>query len=115
MKCTRHLCHEAPCSTASMAPLRSWWTPLVTSLAPKTTGYQRARMNESQKEPSLLGPTSNHKHLPLTGTSLHSHGNHNRHGANSPVLTSLEVGSIEPHVRIRTFQYPVAETLELLL
>src|ERR687898_3313162 len=61
MKCTRHLCQEAPTNTASMAPFSPRWASLVTSLTPRRPRATKERRKEIQNAPSSLGPTSSPK------------------------------------------------------
>jgi hypothetical protein len=116
MKCTRHLCHEAPCKTASMAPLRPRWASLVTSLTPHRPRATKERKNDVQKAPSVLAGTDvQAEDLPLAGFSLHPNGDHHRSRTYPTVLASLHVGCVEPHVGVRALKLSVPKALDLLV
>ncbi len=104
MKCTRQRCHEAPCRIFSRALLSPRWASLVTSLTPERPRATRERRKAVQNSPSSLGPTPISKHLPLASLSLHADGDHHRHRDHAAVLAGLDVGGVDPDVRL--FEMP---------
>src|SRR3712207_2904355 len=115
MKCTRHLCHEAPCKTASMTPLRPRWASLVTSLTrkdlerPKSVKtMSRKRRPRWDRRPTRGSPAR--RFLPY-----HPNGDHHRSRTHPTVLASLHVGCVEPHVGVSALQRSVPKALDLLV
>jgi hypothetical protein len=79
-------------------------------------GEENQRAQEREPEGAVLtGTHIQSQDLSLSALCLDSHRDNHRHRRHPTVLAGLEVGGVEPHVGIRAFQRPAAETFDLLI
>jgi hypothetical protein len=82
--------------------------------ARKAPGNQRAQEREPESA-VFAGTHIQAQNLPLAGISLHPNGDHHRRRTHPSVMASLQVRSVQPHLRVGAFQRPASETFHLLV
>src|SRR5437764_13220913 len=112
-KCTVQRCHGQP-STRAIAALSPSWSSETASRTPPMPRFLRPRRNSTQKAPDSTSPTSR----PITSRRpglVHRIRDDERLGDDPPLVSHLDLLGIEPQVRVRAVERPLAERLHLLI